>query len=703
MADVRLLKIGSTGGFAEVPDSDLGLLGGLNMAEAASAPGGDPGAGRAKLWVKNDAPNTLIFTDDTNVDHDLTAGGASVAGSDTQVQYNDADAFGASADLTFDPDVSGIPSLYLGASDGQAILKLGSASAPTGAALSQVLDMGVRSGSDAPFSNLGAMVMRLNSFGGGGNFSTSDSFVFINGLNGVGVYSNNEMKFHVGLSPTTSTSYTHRWQGGGAWDTYNTSQQGHIQGAPSTGTLVINQDLSGRRRIELDANFDLATPFNATTLFISGQRDGTDDRWLISTSGNSGSAVAFLRLQAAGQIELVPQGQANILNDTRGVHVYPNAALSQPDDNSLLRLTGRSSDNRLISVSSGAGTYGALEIDADVFVQGGSNNFYAFRMNIREDATPTNQIMLARWLYDDTVVFRVDSDGDVYPRDVAYTWPSAVGAAGAVLTDAAGDGALSWTVPTGGSGTVDTSGSPAATQVARFTDADTITGDAELTYVSDTSEDVLTLGGQASGAGTNVIRPGASGAMIMQGFVPSGGDADGGVAALYGGSPAGTGTPGDTQMLAATAGGSSGERGGQVILTPGGGDGAGFDGIVHVNSHGLKIGGSASANHPGTGGIIATGSAVVGADAAPGTDEVIRVAGSSLSHLLMANSNGSNENIALLAASAPNWNGMDRGLFIGNISAAPTGDPSGGGYLYVSSGALYWRGSSGNITEIARA
>ena len=42
-------------------------------------------------------------------------------------------------------------------------------------------------------------------------------------------------------------------------------------------------------------------------------------------------------------------------------------------------------------------------------------------------------------------------------------------------------------------------------------------------------------------------------------------------------------------------------------------------------------------------------------------------------------------------------------MFIGNCSAAPSTDPSGGGILYVESGALKYRGSSGTVTTICPA
>ena len=49
------------------------------------------------------------------------------------------------------------------------------------------------------------------------------------------------------------------------------------------------------------------------------------------------------------------------------------------------------------------------------------------------------------------------------------------------------------------------------------------------------------------------------------------------------------------------------------------------------------------------------------------------------------------------------WDAMEGGLFIGDVVTSPTGDPASGGYLYVESGALMWRGSSGTITPIAAA
>ena len=42
-------------------------------------------------------------------------------------------------------------------------------------------------------------------------------------------------------------------------------------------------------------------------------------------------------------------------------------------------------------------------------------------------------------------------------------------------------------------------------------------------------------------------------------------------------------------------------------------------------------------------------------------------------------------------------------LAIANATAVPTGNPTGGGVLYVEAGALKYRGSSGTVTTIANA
>lgn len=50
-----------------------------------------------------------------------------------------------------------------------------------------------------------------------------------------------------------------------------------------------------------------------------------------------------------------------------------------------------------------------------------------------------------------------------------------------------------------------------------------------------------------------------------------------------------------------------------------------------------------------------------------------------------------------------NFQSMQGGTFIGDSSAAPTGNATGGGFLYVVAGALTWRGSGGSVTTLGPA
>lgn len=116
--------------------------------------------------------------------------------------------------------------------------------------------------------------------------------------------------------------------------------------------------------------------------------------------------------------------------------------------------------------------------------------------------------------------------------------------------------------------------------------------------------------------------------------------------------------------------------------------------------------------HDGTDGTVATNSGKLVLTSAAASEVVVndaqadvdfRVEGDSISHLLFLDATATTENIAVFASAAPNWQSMDRGLFIGDTSTAPTGNPSSGGFLYSESGALKWRGSSGTVTVIAPA
>lgn len=86
-----------------------------------------------------------------------------------------------------------------------------------------------------------------------------------------------------------------------------------------------------------------------------------------------------------------------------------------------------------------------------------------------------------------------------------------------------------------------------------------------------------------------------------------------------------------------------------------------------------------------------------------GVDKDFRVEGDTKDHMVFVDASAATENIALLASSAPNWQSMDGGLFVANADTIPTGNPSGGGFLFVDSGALKFHGPSGTVTTIAPA
>jgi hypothetical protein len=86
-----------------------------------------------------------------------------------------------------------------------------------------------------------------------------------------------------------------------------------------------------------------------------------------------------------------------------------------------------------------------------------------------------------------------------------------------------------------------------------------------------------------------------------------------------------------------------------------------------------------------------------------GGDKDTRIEGDTLTHMLFLDASAATENIAFLAGSAPNWQAMDRGAFLGDATTVPTGNPTGGIFIYSESGAGKARGTSGTVTTWAPA
>lgn len=86
-----------------------------------------------------------------------------------------------------------------------------------------------------------------------------------------------------------------------------------------------------------------------------------------------------------------------------------------------------------------------------------------------------------------------------------------------------------------------------------------------------------------------------------------------------------------------------------------------------------------------------------------GGDYDARFAGDTLPGLLFVDAGQDSVALFHTSATAANFQ-AGRGIaYIANATTVPTGDPTGGGFLYVEGGALKWRGSSGTITTIALA
>lgn len=81
----------------------------------------------------------------------------------------------------------------------------------------------------------------------------------------------------------------------------------------------------------------------------------------------------------------------------------------------------------------------------------------------------------------------------------------------------------------------------------------------------------------------------------------------------------------------------------------------------------------------------------------------IHAGGSDLQFFGLHAQSGPVRNLAIMATGAQNWQSGDRIIFIPDRTAAPTGNPSAGGFLYSAAGALIWRGSGGTITTVAPA
>lgn len=83
-----------------------------------------------------------------------------------------------------------------------------------------------------------------------------------------------------------------------------------------------------------------------------------------------------------------------------------------------------------------------------------------------------------------------------------------------------------------------------------------------------------------------------------------------------------------------------------------------------------------------------------------GTDAKPIVFGTNSAERLRLWSDG---NVSLWGSASTGFGSGTQVIFMANRTAAPSSNPTGGGFLYAESGALKWRGSGGTVTTIAPA
>lgn len=86
-----------------------------------------------------------------------------------------------------------------------------------------------------------------------------------------------------------------------------------------------------------------------------------------------------------------------------------------------------------------------------------------------------------------------------------------------------------------------------------------------------------------------------------------------------------------------------------------------------------------------------------------GADRDTRVEGDSLTHVFFVDATATTENIACFAATAPDWQSMDRGFFWGNVETIPSGNPTDGVFVYVESGVPKVRQPDGTVLDLSQA
>lgn len=234
---------------------------------------------------------------------------------------------------------------------------------------------------------------------------------------------------------------------------------------------------------------------------------------------------------------------------------------------------------------------------------------------------------------------------------------------------------------------------------------------------------VMTVRGGAGGAGSATGVAGAGQTLLLRGGAAGAnggaGGANGGSCSIQGGSPSGAGTAGTivigTSAAASITFGNATDNttysfagSGSFTITP-----PTINFFMNTASPTISQQTQTTAGQPGqTLAITAQSCTDAAAVAATLAGKLSLSAGSATAgngsggHVLVKggakNGTGLNGNISL-HADAANYQAMERGVFVGDCTTAPTGNPANGGFLYSNAGALTWRGSGGTTTVMAAA
>jgi len=129
------------------------------------------------------------------------------------------------------------------------------------------------------------------------------------------------------------------------------------------------------------------------------------------------------------------------------------------------------------------------------------------------------------------------------------------------------------------------------------------------------------------------------------------------------------------------------------------------NGIVLLDTNGITLGSDVNLSRGGAGLLLLAdgdsftiqGGSLTVNEGATATGD-LRVEGESLQRLLATDASAATENVILCADLAPNFQTMDRGYFLGDVTTAPTANPTAGIFVWSGAGEGTARSGGGTVT-----